>query len=257
MVKNTLLTTLLVLFVTTECMAWGQKGHDTTCAIAEKHLTKKAKRHISKLLDGKSIVYWANWLDNASNTPEYAYSKTWHYKNVDANQSYDEVPPFAQGDIITALTEQIAKLKSGSLTKDEEVLALKMVIHLVGDLHQPMHLGHKTDLGGNRVQVTFFKQPTNLHTVWDTNLVESAHKWSTTEWVNQIDRTSKKERKAIGQGTLDDWAKETLALATQVYNDTPAGSTLSYNYVAKATPIIEQQLLKGGIRLAKILNEIY
>ncbi len=251
------ITFLAALLVATECMAWGQKGHDTTCAIAEKHLTRKARRHISKLLEGKSIVYWANWLDNASNTPEYAYSKTWHYKNIDAGQTYDDVPPFEKGDIITALTEQISKLKSGELTEEEERLALKMVIHLMGDLHQPMHMGHKTDLGGNRVQVTFFKQPANLHSVWDTNLVESAHKWSTSEWVEQIDRSDKKTRKAMEQGTLDDWAKETFALATQIYENTPEGTAISYDYVAKAAPITEQQLEKGGIRLAKILNEIY
>ena len=257
MIHRIITTSIAALLVATECMAWGQKGHDTTCAIAEKHLTRKARHHINKLLEGKSIVYWANWLDNASNTPEYAYSKTWHYKNIDEGQTYDEVPPFEKGDIITALTEQINKLKSGELTEDEERLALKMVIHLVGDLHQPMHMGHKTDLGGNRVQVTVLKQSANLHSAWDTSLVESAHKWSTSEWVDQIDRADKKTMKAMGQGTLDDWAKETYALATQVYADTPEGTKISYDYVAKATPVIEQQLLKGGIRLAKILNDIY
>ena len=60
-----------MLLIATEGLAWGQKGHDVTCAVAEKHLTKRAKRHIKKVLEGKSIVYWANWLDNASHTPEY------------------------------------------------------------------------------------------------------------------------------------------------------------------------------------------
>lgn len=252
-----ILIALVALMVATECMAWGQKGHDTTCAIAERHLTKKTKKHIKKLLNGQSIVYWANWLDNAVYTPEYAYAKTWHYKNIDANQTYDEVPPFETGDIVTALKEQIAKVKSGELNEDEERLALKMIVHLFGDLHQPMHMGHKTDLGGNKVMVVFFSQNVNLHSAWDTNLVESAHKWSHTEWVEEIDRADKKTQKAITSGSIDDWAKETYAICKQVYADTPEGTVISYDYVAKAAPIIEQQFLRGGLRLASALNELF
>lgn len=246
-----------MLLIATEGLAWGQKGHDVTCAVAEKHLTKRAKRHIKKVLEGKSIVYWANWLDNASHTPEYEYTLTWHYKNINADQTYDEVPPFETGDIVVAINEQISKLKSGTLSHEEEALALKMLIHFLGDIHQPMHLGRKTDLGGNQVNVFFFKKETNLHSVWDTDLLESGHAWSHTEWVNQIDRLNRKERKAIVQGSVDDWARETHQYAKAVYEDTPEGTKISYDYIAKYTPLIEQQLLKGGIRLAHILNEIY
>jgi len=246
-----------MLLIATEGLAWGQKGHDVTCAVAEKHLTKRAKRHIKKVLEGKSIVYWANWLDNASHTPEYEYTLTWHYKNINADQTYDEVPPFETGDIVVAINEQISKLKSGTLSHEEEALALKMLIHFLGDIHQPMHLGRKTDLGGNQVNVFFFKKETNLHSVWDTDLLESGHAWSHTEWVNQIDRLNRKERKAIAQGSADDWARETHQYAKIVYENTPEGTKISYDYIAKYTPLIEQQLLKGGIRLAHILNEIY
>ena len=147
-----------MLLIATEGLAWGQKGHDVTCAVAEKHLTKRAKRHIKKVLEGKSIVYWANWLDNASHTPEYEYTLTWHYKNINADQTYDEVPPFETGDIVVAINEQISKLKSGTLSHEEEALALKMLIHFLGDIHQPMRLGRNTDLGGNQVSVFLIQQ---------------------------------------------------------------------------------------------------
>jgi len=254
---KTIIIPILTIMMATECLAWGQKGHDTTCAIAEQHLTRRAKRHIRKILDGKSIVYWSNWLDNASHTPTYEYTLTWHYKNIDANQTFDEVPPFETGDIVTALTEQIAKLKSAQLSHEEEVLALKIVIHLMGDLHQPLHMGHKSDLGGNQIMVKFFNQELNLHTVWDTNLIESAHKWTYTEWVDQIDRVDRKEIKAIQHGSINDWARETYLYATTIYNETPEGTLISYDYVAEHTLLIEQQLLKAGLRLARILNEIY
>ena len=109
--KKTILISLVAMtLIATEGLAWGQKGHDVTCAIAEKHLTKRAKRHIKKVLEGKSIVYWANWLDNASHTPEYEHTKTWHYKNVNADQTYDEVPPFKDGDVVVAINVITIKL---------------------------------------------------------------------------------------------------------------------------------------------------
>ncbi len=238
-------------------LAWGQVGHDTTCRIAEQHLSKKAQKRINQIFDGKSIVYWSNWLDNASHQPDYAYTSTWHYKNVDAGLRYEDVPLVETGDIVTALTDLTERLKSHRLSKEEEALALKMFIHLLGDLHQPMHLGHKSDLGANQVKVQFFDLDTNLHHVWDEHLVEQGHRWTYDEWAFQLDRASKAEQQAIVQGTYDDWARETLSYATQVYAATPDGTHISYDYVAQWTPLVEQQFLKGGLRLAHLLNEIY
>lgn len=245
------------LMAVTECLAWGQVGHDTTCAIAEKHLSRRAKKKIKKILKGKSLVYWANWLDNVSHTPEYEYMKPWHYKNVNADQTYEDVRPPEEGDVVTILYEQVNKLKSGQLSDEEEALALKIVIHLIGDLHQPMHMGRKTDHGGNTIKITVFNQERNLHATWDEDVVDFAHHWTYTEWVEQIDRASKKERKAIEQGTFDDWARETYEICKDIYDDTPEGTQVSYDYIAKYTPVVEQQLLKAGIRLARILNEIF
>ena len=257
MKKRSILTLLILLTITIECMAWGQVGHDTTCNIAERHLSKRAKKMISRLLDGKSIVYWSNWLDNASHHSEYAYTATWHYKDVEEGQSYEDVKPLDTGDIITALTEQIAKLKSHSLAKADEALALKIVVHLMGDLHQPLHFGRKADLGGNNIKVRFFNESTNLHHVWDEDLVEKGHRWTYDEWTYQLDRLSKEEINQLCTGTLDDWAKETYECAKGIYDATPAGTKISYDYVAEWTPLVEQQFVKGGIRLAYILNEIY
>lgn len=234
---------------------WGQKGHDTVACIAECNLTAEAKAAAEMLLDGKSIVYYANWLDNASHTPQYAYSKTWHYKNIDSDETYDSAAINSNGDIVTALNEQITLLGDTTKSKDERALALKIVVHLLGDIHQPMHLGHASDLGGNRVPVKYFKSPKNLHSVWDSSLVESAHKWSYTEWQEQIDRATPEEKSEILRlSTPDEWARETYGIAAGVYDATPEGSNIEYTYIAEWTPVIELQLLKGGLRLAKVLN---
>lgn len=253
-----ILASVSMILSASSAFGWGQKGHDTTVFIAETHLTPAAKEKVEELLDGKSLVYYANWLDNASNTPEYAYSKTWHYKNIDAGQTFEEAPLLESGDIVRALYDQVDILKDSISTREEKQLALKMVIHFLGDIHQPMHLGHATDLGGNRCTVKYFGKVTNLHSVWDSSLPESAHKWSYTEWQQQIDRVSPdKELEIILGGTPEKWASETYEICKDVYDQTPDGTNISYDYVAKWTPVIEQQFLKGGLRLADLLNSIF
>lgn len=237
--------------------AWGQKGHDVTAAIAEAHLTPATQKAVAEVLDGMSPVYWANWLDNASHTPEYAYSKTWHYKNVDAGKTYFTQPAAPDGDVVTAIRYNIGILADSTRGHDEHALAMKMLVHLVGDMHQPMHMGHATDLGGNRIKVRFFGRETNLHSVWDSNIAESGHKWSFSEWRDQIDRVKADEAEAIVAGSIDDWAKETANQATAIYMTTKPGDNLSYNEVSYWTPVIETQFLRGGLRLAHVLNMIY
>ena len=251
------LATLAVAACTANLFAWGQKGHDTVAFIAENHLGQAAADSVANLFDGKSLVYWANWLDNASHTPDYAYTKTWHYKNIDAGIEYDKAPLNEKGDVVTAINEQIAILGDPVSTHDQKVLALKILVHCVGDLHQPMHMGHLSDLGGNRTKVRFFDRDANLHSIWDSSILNSGHAWTYTEWQQQLDRLSPEAEAIETAGTIDDWARQTFDIATRVYNYFPDGAKVSYNQIAAWTPTIEQQLLRGGLRLAKILNELY
>ncbi len=252
--------TLTVIFAITciqNASAWGQKGHDVTAYIAEQHLTPKTRAIVDSLLDGRSMVYWANWLDNASHTPEYAYTKTWHYKNVDEGVRYEEAPANPSGDAVTAIKSRMEILQDPHASLADRQLALKILIHVVGDLHQPMHMGHATDLGGNRIKVKYFGRDANLHGIWDTNIPESAHKWSFTEWQMMLEREPEAKNPDIIKGSIDDWAKETIEITSVVYDETPEGSNLSYNEVARWTPTIEQQFLRGGMRLAHLLNNMF
>lgn len=238
--------------------AWGQKGHDVVSRIAENHLKPEVRDSVEKLLENHSLVYYANWLDNASHTPEYSYSSTWHYKNIDAGETYESAPMNPDGDIIRAIRSQVGVIKSPASTRQEKNLALKMVIHLMGDLHQPMHMGHLSDRGGNSVMVKFFGKPVNLHSLWDDHLPEAAHKWSHTEWQQQLDRLSPDEiAEIIGTADIDDWGKESYAEASRIYDATPEGTEVSYDYIAQWTPSVESRLLKGGLRLGYLLNSIF
>ncbi len=237
--------------------AWGQKGHDVTAWIAEQHLTPEAAAAVDRILGGHSLVYYANWMDNASNTPEYAYSKTWHYLNIDEGETLETQPRHPQGDVLTALDGIIKRIRKGKLKPAEELDQLRMLIHLVGDLHCPMHAGRSTDRGGNRVPVLYFGRENNLHSIWDTALVESAHKWSYSEWQQQIDRLSQADAEMLCQGSPADWFRETAAITASIYKVTPAGAKISYDYLNTMTPVIEQQFLRGGLRLASLLNALY
>lgn len=177
-------------------------------------------------------------MDNASHTNEYAYTKTWHYVNVDPEEgTYANSKKDAAGDVVTAINSIVENLKSGELTLEEEQVQLMMLIHLVGDMHCPMHAGHKSDRGGNGTQVKYFGKQKKLHSVWDSEIVESAHRWSYSEWQFQVDRASKKEQKAIVQGTPNDWIEETVVLANDIYEESTTQQNLSYDYVAIYAPL--------------------
>ena len=253
----------LIIFAIAVCttltsFGWGQKGHDVVAYIAECNLSPKACQRVVKVLDGHSLVYYANWLDNASYSDQYRYTKTWHYANVDEGYTYDTMTKNEKGDVVTAIEGIIAELKSGKLSAEQENIRVRMLIHLVGDIHAPMHAGRLSDRGGNNVMVKFFDKEVKLHSLWDTPLVEAAHKWSYTEWERQLNHLCPAERKAeMEKGTPKDWLIESHAIATEIYKVSPEKSKLSYDYIAYYTPVIEKRLLAGGLRLAKILNELY
>lgn len=247
----------LALIIATNAFAWGQKGHDVVAYIAENHLSPAVAQKVTRVLEGHSLVYYANWLDNASHTPDYYYTLSWHYANVDRGHTYATMPRNERGDVVTAITLLVRQLESKQLTAQQENIALRMLIHLVGDLHCPMHAGRKSDLGGNKVTAKFFDRKTNLHSIWDTSLLEAAHKWTYTEWQQQIDRLDDEAAATATEGSVEDWFAQTHAIACEVYDNMPKGRKFAYNEIARYAPVIEKQLLYGGLRLAFLLEQIY
>ena len=247
--------------------AWGPMGHDIVAAIAEQNLNRKAKKEINKLLDGKSIIYYSSWMDNLRNSPNwdssYNVTKTWHYANVDKGHTYQTMEKEEKGDVVNALEKLTDAMTNHyqELTDSMKVDYLKMIVHMVGDLHCPMHAGRRTDRGGNDMQVKWFGQKTNLHSVWDSKLIESSRRWSYSEWVEHLDRTDKKFKKSVMCGTYEEWFNDTVAHAADIYeyveNIGHKSPNLSYRYIYDHAPLAEQQLLLGGYRLAYVLNTIF
>ena len=267
MKRLTIILTILLMLDFTSAYGWGSKGHDVVAAIAEQHLTPKAKKQISKLLDGKSIVYYSSWMDNIQNSPYwengYNKTKTWHYANVDKGLTYQTMPKNPDGDVVNGL-EMITKEMTenyDNLTDSVKVDYIKMIVHMVGDLHCPMHAGRLSDRGGNGTKVMWFRQETNLHSVWDSKMIESARTWSYSEWVENLDRTSRKYKKEIMSGTYEEWFMKTVEEASKLYDYVESTGEvvpmLSYQFVYDFTPLLEEQLLNAGYRLAYVLNTIF
>jgi hypothetical protein len=258
---------IMMLINSIPSYGWGAKGHDIVAAIAEQNLTKKAKKEINKLLGGKTIVYYSSWMDNIQNSPYwkdgYYKTKTWHYANVDKGHTYETMSKNENGDVVTAL-EMLSKemtVNYDNLTDSMKVDYLKMIVHLVGDLHCPMHAGRLSDRGGNKCKVMWFREETNLHSVWDSKIIESAHKWSYSEWCANLDRADKKYMKSVTRGTYQEWFTATVEGAAKIYDYVESSESavpvLSYQFVYDFSPMLEEQLLLAGYRLAYVLNSIF
>lgn len=235
---------------------WGQNGHRVTGKIAEQYLTKRAKRKIDKILKGESLAFVSTYADEIKSDRKYREFSPWHYVNMGLDESYATSEKNPKGDLVTAIDKCITVLKDDSSSYEDQVFYLKLLVHFVGDLHQPMHIGRKEDKGGNDVQLQWFGNGTNLHSVWDTKMIE-AWNMSYLELANNANDLTVKQVEAIEEGTVLDWVDEIHDITKEVYNSVKIGENLRYQYSYNHFGTVRTQLQKGGIRLAKILNEIY
>jgi len=241
-------------------MAWGVLGHRIVGGIADGYLTKKAKKEIYKILGNESIAITSTWSDFVRSDPAYDYLDPWHYINIKGGvNEIDFRKKLAADtaiDAFTKLNQVIAKLKTGTLTPEEKLFNLRVLIHIVGDIHQPMHVARPEDRGGNGIKLQWFNSPTSLHTIWDSKLVDF-QQLSYTEYVQSINFTTKLQRKEWQSESITDWIWQSYQYTEKIYAETKADANLSYDYNFKFIGILNQQLLKGGVRLAGLLNEIF
>jgi hypothetical protein len=256
--KTTFLIAVLLVFSSVKLTAeiWGPTGHRATGEIASRYLSNKAKRQIDALLNGQSLAMVSTYADEIKSDDRYQEFGPWHYVNFPFDSNYEAHPKSEKGDIYVAINRCISILKDTKSSETDRVFYLKMLVHFIGDLHQPLHIGIEDDRGGNRFQVQWFDEGTNLHTVWDSEIIET-YNMSYTELAENCERLSKEEIKEIQAGTVRDWMYESRELCLEVYKNTKSGENLKYRYMYEYSGIVRSQLQKGGIRLAKILNEIF
>lgn len=256
------LLAMVAMVQSQEAAAWGMTGHRVIAEIAENHLTKKAKKNIQKVIGNQTIAYWANWPDFVKSDPDPFLQETgsWHFINAPANLNFEQYQQVLKDSPENNLYKAYLRVKEETksnkkLALDKQQQNLYFILHLFADAHQPMHVGRQEDLGGNKVEVMFFGKKTNIHRVWDSDLVDN-EKYSYTEYARVLDiyapSTYKKYHVSFEQALF-----EAHQLANRIYADAEQNANLSYTYIYEYKYVVEECLLKAGIRLAIELNEIY
>lgn len=240
--------------------AWGMIGHRVVGEIADNYLTPKARKAVQSILGAESLAMAANWADFVKADSSYNYMYNWHFLNLpgglDKKAVYNILDTTKTPNVYNKIIDLRAILKKPSSTADEKKLALRVLIHLMGDICQPMHVAHKDDLGGNRVMVTWFNEKSNLHRVWDDNLIEF-QQLSYTEYAKAINHPSPIQLANWQNTNLKDYIYESYQLCDKIYAKTKPDAKLGYRYNYEWIEVLNQQLLKGGIRLAKLLNDVF
>ena len=263
---------IALLFVTSYAHAWGPTGHRVVGEIAEKHLSPNTLAKVRGILNGQSLARVSTWPDEIKSEPaKYSETFNWHYTDWKEDQEEHD-HDHNSGKLIPALEEQIATLKDESKTQAQKEFAIKFLVHLIGDLHMPLHVGNGLDEGGNWCKVYYFNQLTNLHRLWDQDMIQGSL-LSFTELSEFVQQTYSYKTVEYKKGSIMDWAIESKNLRNQIYpaevipgmnycakpaSDTPANlPRLGYEYSYRFMPVVEERLYQGGVRLAKVLDSIF
>jgi hypothetical protein len=275
-----------------EAKAWGDDGHKVVAIIAEQFLTPTARRQVDALLasdtdtltrhDIASASVWADrWREENHRRDNYEATRRWHYvdleiKDPDLTKAcYGRKPlpadtPASIGDknacIVDKIAQFAAELAAPQTDAEERIFALKFLLHLVGDLHQPLHAADNGDAGGNGIKVTVegfdHKIRDNLHGFWDTQFVEMLGRPPAALAKTLLAQITPEQEAAWRQGSFDDWAFESFDIAyADVYGEPPlskdAPQTLDAAYVERAKRDVALQLSRAGVRLAAVLNRAF
>ena len=187
------LTTIALLGLAishTDAWAWGQTGHRVTGKIAENYLSQRAQEEIQKLYPDASLAEISTFADEERSNASAFWRFTagpWHYVTVPEGKTYPDVGAPEKGDALTALAQFAKTLKDPKAKLEDKQLALHFSVHIIGDLHQPLHAGNGTDKGGNDEKVEFFWEESNLHRVWDSGMIDR-QQLSYTEWSDWLGR---------------------------------------------------------------------
>ena len=275
-----LLAALLLFLAPAPAASWWEYGHETVATIAKTNVapaTRRALRRLlaqSRLLDTPTCP--AATIEQASVWPDcikqlrdrFSYAAPWHYQNVDVCRPFDQESACRDGNCVSSQIERQARLLADeALPTRERVMALAFLVHFMGDLHQPMHAGDRGDLGGNRFGVDYgiISGRTNLHTIWDGYLADRSISTPIGEAAGLLAEMPAAEREAARQGNVTDWARESWQAARDFAYGTllpdpcapiPAQRPmLREEQVRTLIPVVRRQVTRGGLRLARLLDE--
>jgi len=247
----------LACLAATPALAWGKTGHRVTGAIAQYYLSADAQAAVADILGVEDLAEGSTWADFMRSSPEPFWrdeSAPYHYVTVPTGKRYGEVGPPAEGDAVTALQHFKSVLRNPEASRADKQLALRFTAHIIGDLHQPLHVGNGMDRGGNDIPVAYFDEETNLHRVWDSAMIDG-EKLAYSEWTAWLVRRITSEMvEAWSDPSPAVWIAESASIREIIY---PAEPDLKWNYVYDHIHIVRLRLSQGGVRIAAYLNMIF
>jgi hypothetical protein len=259
------LVAIAVLFIALPAQAWGPIGHRVSGKIAQDYLSPQAQAGIASLMGVETLAEGSTWPDFMRSNPSDFWRRTaspWHYVTVPPGMTYAQAGAPEEGDAYTALNYFRGQIRDPNVPVAQRQLALRFVVHIIADLHQPLHVGNGKDRGGNRVNVLFMDKPTNLHAMWDEDLI-THQQLSYTEMAHWLNRRITPEMQAQwSQTDAKIWIAESAALRERVYEilgpaDRDTMPNLSYNYFYAHKADVDQRLQQSGVRIAAYLNELF
>ncbi|KLI63018.1 hypothetical protein AAV99_12315 [Aurantiacibacter marinus] len=257
------------LFSSIPAAAWGPIGHRVTAEIAEDNISGRTRAEIAAILGTEGLPEGSTWPDEQRSNPAPFWQEEagpFHYVTLPEGRSADQLEHPPEGDALTALERFTATLRDETATREEKALALRFIVHIVSDLHQPLHTGNGTDRGGNNVIVRWFDETTNLHSVWDSGMILQ-QQLSYTEYADRLERRIGSEE-VLGWWDADPvtWIAESSALRDRIYPETgpelgmgtrESPVRIRYDYYWTWMPSAEERLAQSGIRLAAYLDWVF
>lgn len=253
------LTSLFIISLTLTLVSWGSKGHRVIATIAEKHLTAHARTIVSAYLNSETMTDASTWADEIRDDQQYQKTASWHFLNLPLGLTQEQFSDYVisqdKDNIYTAILKAEANLKDKSLTPIQKSEALKFLIHFVGDAHQPMHVSRAEDKGGNTIQVRFDGKGTNMHSLWDSKLIDHEG-LSNIEMAKQYDWANADQIKKWQADSPMQWLWESYQVSSELYDDIEPGQNIDEAYYKKSISIIRLRVAQAGIRLAGELNKL-
>ena len=245
---------LLFLFPAQIVAAWGPEGHRIIGEIAQRRLLPEVLKKIEIEFNIKHLADVSDWADQVKDARR---QRNWHFTNIkDSAREYNQQRDCANKKCVTEIIPKYERvLADRSAPAKERMEALKYLVHFVGDVHQPLHLGNEVDRGGNNIPLNFAGRQTNLHALWDSDLILHYKKVNLLKYACVMDQKNGK-REVLLQSQPIDWTNESRRLALDfAYSQMLTEGEAPMDYVLKSRVIIENQLCRAGIRLAHLLNQ--
>jgi hypothetical protein len=278
MIVKRLFALLALALAASPAAAWWEYGHYSVARVAWLDAKPGTRVAISRLIaQSRSLEtptcpirsiedasYWPDCVKKLGERFSYAYS--WHYQNVDICKPFDLKAPCADKNCVSAqITRNLKLLGDEKVPARERLMALAFLTHFVGDLHQPLHAGDKSDRGGNDFKANYGVIPSNIHAIWDGYLADRGISAAPPEARGILAELAPGERERMRGGSVEDWSKESWAASREfaygVLMADPCGPlpasrpTLDEAKVRQLTPVLRRQIARGGLRLARMLDE--